>query len=107
MPKYLLQASYSAEGLKGLAKDTASGRKAAVAEAVESVKGRVEAFYFAFGAEDVIAICDFPDNVAAAAVALSISSSGMVRDARTTPLLTPEDVDQALKKSVTYKPPGR
>jgi uncharacterized protein with GYD domain len=105
MPKYLLQASYTVEGLKGLAKDTASGRKAAVTKAVEGVGGKLDAFYFAFGADDVIAICDFPDNVAAAAVALTIGSSGAA-DGRTTPLLTVEEVDKALKKTVSYKAPG-
>ncbi len=106
MPKYLLQASYTAEGRKGLAKDTASGRKAAATKAVEAVGGKVEAFYFAFGADDVIVICDFPDNVTAAALALAVGSSGLV-EGRTTPLLTVEEVDKALKKAVSYKAPGR
>ncbi len=106
MPRYLLQASYTAEGLKGLAKDTASGRKAAVTRAVESVGGKVEAFYFAFGADDVIVICDFPDNVTAAALALAVGSSSAAKS-RTTPLLTVEEVDKALKKTVSYKAPGR
>ncbi len=106
MPKYLLQASYTAEGLKGLAKDTASGRKTAVAKAVESLGGKLDAFYFAFGADDVIVICDFPDNLTAAALALAVGSSGLA-EGRTTPLLTVEEVDKALKKTVSYKAPGR
>ena len=43
MPKYLVEASYTAEGLRGLQKDKASGRKQAVTKLVESLEGKVEA----------------------------------------------------------------
>jgi uncharacterized protein with GYD domain len=106
MPKYLLQASYTAEGLKGLQKDKASGRRGVLGQAVEALGGKLEAFYFAFGADDVVAVIDMPDNVSVASLALAVSASGLVRT-RTTPLLTVEEVDQALQKSVSYRPPGR
>jgi len=106
MPKYLLEASYTAEGLKGLQKDKASGRRDAVSQAVETLGGKLDAFYFAFGADDVVAITDMPDNASAAGLALAVSASGLVRT-RTTPLLTVEEADQALQKSVSYRPPGR
>jgi uncharacterized protein with GYD domain len=105
MPKYLLQASYTADGLRGLRKDKASGRRDAVSQAVETLGGKLEAFYFAFGADDVVAITDMPDNASAAGIALAASGSGLVRT-RTTPLLTLEEADQALQKSVSYRPPG-
>jgi len=105
MPKYLLEASYTADGLKGLQKDKASGRRDAVSQAVETLGGKLEAFYFAFGADDVVAITDMPDNGSAAGLALAVSASGLVRT-RTTPLLTVEEADQALQKSVSYRPPG-
>ena len=106
MPKYLVQASYTAEGLKGLQKDKASGRKAAVSSAVEALGGKLESFYFAFGNDDVIAILDMPNNVNASALSLAVSSSGMVRT-RTTPLLSVDDVDKALGMAASYRPPGR
>jgi uncharacterized protein with GYD domain len=106
MAKYLIQASYTAEGVKGLLKDKASGRKAAVSKAVEGLGGKVEAFYYAFGADDVLLILDFPDNVAAAAMSLTVAASGLVH-IRSTPLLTIEETDQAVSKSVNYRPPGR
>jgi uncharacterized protein with GYD domain len=106
MPKYLIQASYTADGLKGLAKDTASGRKAAVTAAMKAVKGKVEAFYFAFGSDDAVILVDAPDNVAAAAISLSASSSGLV-NLRTTPLLTAAEVDQALALPSKYRAPGQ
>lgn len=106
MPKYLVQASYTAEGIQGLLKDTASGRKAAVQAAVKALGGKVEAFYYAFGKDDAVIILDLPDNVTAAAVGLTTSASGAVRT-RTTPLLTVEEVDQALKVQMKYRAPGK
>lgn len=105
MPKYLVAATYTADGLKGLMKDKASGRKAAVSQALKSLGGKLEAMYFALGEEDAFVICDLPDNVAAAAVGLATSASGAVRT-RTVPLLTVEEIDKALATEVEYKAPG-
>ena len=106
MPKYLLQASYTAEGAKGLAKAGGSSRKAAVAALLKSMGGKLESFYFAFGESDAFVIVDVPDHVAAAALSLAVNASGAVC-LRTTVLLTSEEMDQATKKTVTYRPPGQ
>ena len=105
MPKYLIQASYSAEGVKGLLKDGGSKRRAAAEAAIKGLGGKLEAFYFAFGDTDVFALADAPDNISAAAVSLAVSASGAVH-AKITVLLTPEEMDEATKKSVSYRPPG-
>ena len=68
--------------------------------------GRVESFYYAFGDTDVYAIVEVPDNVTAAAVSLAVNASGAV-SLKLTPLLTPEEIDEATKKTVTYQAPGR
>jgi uncharacterized protein with GYD domain len=106
MPKFLVGASYTPEGLKGLLKDGGKGRREAVEAAVKSLGGKLEAMYFAFGKHDVVTIIDFPDNVTAAALALAVNASGG-SVTRTTTLLTPEEVDQAIKKTVRYKAPGK
>jgi uncharacterized protein with GYD domain len=106
MPKYLIQASYTADGLKGLQKDKASGRRQAVLNALEPLRGKLESFNFAFGDDDVVAVIDMPDNVNAAAMSLAIAASGLVQ-LKTTPLLTVEETDQALAKSVSYRAPGK
>lgn len=106
MPKYLIQASYSAEGLKGLQKDKASGRQKAITEAAQSLGGKLEAFYFAFGNDDVVTIVDMPDNVSATALAMAASASGLVRT-RTTTLLSVEEADRAIEKGPAYRAPGR
>jgi len=97
--KYLLQGSYTTEGVKGLLKDGGSKRRTAARQAIESVDGRLEAFYFTFGENDVFAIFDVPDNASVAAAALAIKASGTFT-ARTTVLLTPEEVDQSTKKTI-------
>jgi uncharacterized protein with GYD domain len=106
MPKYLLQATYTTEGIKGLIRDSASGRRADVQAAVNSLGGKVEAFYYVFGDDDVVMIVDLPNSIKAAALGLTTSSSGAVR-VRTTPLLTVEDVDQALEINTQYRAPGK
>ena len=106
MPKYLLEASYTGEGAKGLMKDGGSKRRAAAKTLVESLGGRIEALYYAFGETDVLAIVDMPDNAAAAAASLTIAGSGAL-NSKITVLLTPEEIDQAVKKHGSYTPPGR
>jgi uncharacterized protein with GYD domain len=105
MAKYLIQGSYTAEGLRGLHKDKASGRKQAISKTIEGLEGKVEAMYFALGKYDVVLIAEIPDAISAAAVALTVSASGMVRT-RTTSLLTVEETDKALSKKISYRPPG-
>lgn len=106
MPKYLWEASYTAEGTKGLMKDGGSKRRKAAEEAVKAVGGKLEAFYFAFGKYDAYVIVDVPDHVSVAAVALAVNASGAVA-VKTTILLTAEELDKASKKSVSYRAPGR
>jgi uncharacterized protein with GYD domain len=106
MPKYLLQGSYTAEGSKGLLKDGGSKRRVAAKTLVESLGGKIECLYFAFGETDVLAIVDMPDSASAAAASLTIGASGGLTG-KLTVLLTPEELDQAAKKSATYTPPGR
>lgn len=106
MPKYLVMASYTADGVKGLLKDGGTKRRQAAQAAVESVGGRVEAFYFAFGDQDAVVIVDAPDNASVAAASMAINASGLVQT-KTTVLLTPEEIDQATKKTPNYQPPGR
>jgi uncharacterized protein with GYD domain len=105
MPKYLIEANYTAAGAKGLVKEGASARRAAVEKAIQGLGGRVEAFYYAFGAVDLFVIADLPDNVSAAAMALTVGQSGMATT-RTVVLLTTEEADAAAKKTVSYRPPG-
>ena len=105
MPKYLIEASYTLEGVKGVQTAGGTSRRDAVAKVAESVGGQLDSFYFAFGDHDVYTIVDLPDNESAAAVALTVNAAGGAA-VRTVVLLTPEEVDAAAKRSVEYRPPG-
>jgi len=106
MPKYMIEATYTLEGTRGLLREGGTKRREAVKAALKSIGGKVDAFYYAFGGTDVYAIIDAPDNVSAAACAAAINATGAVQ-LRTTVLLEPEDIDAAVKKSVKYRAPGK
>ncbi|HEY5731187.1 MAG TPA: GYD domain-containing protein [Anaerolineales bacterium] len=105
MSKYLVQANYVGEGLKGLLKEGGSSRRAAVEKLFESVGAKVEAFYYAFGDTDLFIIADVPDNITTAALSLTVNAAGAA-SAKVTVLLTAEEIDAATKKSPSYRPPG-
>ena len=105
MPKYLLEVRYTHEGLKGVVAKGGSARVDAAIAAAESAGGTVEAFYFAFGDNDVYVIADFPDNAAAASLALAVGAAGGAT-VRTVALLTPDEVDRATRTTISYRPPG-
>jgi uncharacterized protein with GYD domain len=105
MPKYLIEAHYTAEGAKGVAKEGGTGRRAAVVKAAEASGGKLESLYFAFGGADVFAILELPDNVTAAAMSLAVNQSGALAT-KTIVLLTPEEMDKAAKKTIAFRAPG-
>ena len=106
MSKYLIQANYAGEGLKGLLKEGGSSRRTAVETLFGSVGGKVESFYYAFGDTDLFVIADVPDNVTAAALSLIVNASGTAT-ATITVLLTAEEIDAASQKNATYRPAGQ
>ncbi|MGQ0824255.1 MAG: GYD domain-containing protein [Actinomycetota bacterium] len=105
MPKYLLIVSYTADGTKGILKDGGVARRDAVAKMLAEVGGQLDSLHFAFGEDDVYAICDLPDNATAAGIGLKLGASGAVT-ARTVVLLSPEEIDRATKVNFNYQPPG-
>jgi len=106
MTKYLFQGTYVGQGITGLLQEGGSRRREAVIQALESVGGSLECIYYAFGEIDVVGIFDMPDQASAAALSLMINSSGTVK-LHLTPLLTPEDIDTAAKRTPRYRAPGQ
>ena len=105
MPKMLIKASYTAEGAKGLIKEGGTGRRAAVQKLVKGVGGKIEAFYFAYGDTDAYLIVDVPNATDGLALSMAVNASGVV-SLSMVPLITPEEMDDACKKSVNYRAPG-
>ena len=106
MPKYLLHGSYTEEGLKGLIKEGGTKRMEATKKAIESMGGKLEAYYYAFGDHDYYLIVDQPENVNVVAGVLIANATGTVK-LKTKVLITPEEVDEAVKKSMDWRPPGQ
>ncbi len=105
MARFLFEASYTQDGIKGIQSAGGSSRRDAIERVAESVGGRLESFHFAFGDNDAYVIADLPDNESATAVALSAGAAGGAM-VRTVVLLTPEEVDAAAERAVDYRPPG-
>ena len=105
MPKFLIKASYNADGARGLLKEGGTGRRKVVEQLIQGLGGKVEAFYFAYGEADVYVITDVPNATDGLAVSLAVNAAGAVR-LQTIPLITPEEIDAASKKAVAYRAPG-
>jgi uncharacterized protein with GYD domain len=106
MSSYLVIASYTSEGVKGVLKSGGTARADAVKKAVKALGGKMQSFHFAFGSDDAYVIVDLPDNVAAAALGLAVASTGLV-GAKTVVLLSPAEIDEAAQRQVAYSPPGQ
>ena len=106
MPKYLYHGSYTDKGLKGLMKDGGSKRVKVTRKAIESLGGKMEAYYFALGGTDFFIILEAPDNVKAITGALVANASGTVK-VNITALVSPEEVDLAVKQTMDWRPPGK
>ena len=105
MPKFLIKATYTSDGARGLLKEGGSKRRAAVQKIIDAAGGTMEVFYYAYGDDDAFIIADLPDATAGLAISLAVNASGAVR-LSTLPLITPEELDAASKRSVEYRAPG-
>jgi uncharacterized protein with GYD domain len=105
MPRYLWRSTYSAQGAHGLLAEGGSVRRDAITSMVESLGGKVESCYFALGGRDLFVIGEVPDEVAAAALGIRTSAAGAARS-ESVLLLTPEQIDDAVRRDVEYRAPG-
>src|SRR5512145_1179457 len=107
MPLYLSRFSYTPETWARLIGNPEDRRKAAQSY-IESVGGKLQGFWYGFGAHDGYTLWEAPDNVSMAAVALAIGAGGALSEVETTVLLTVDETLQALRKAgqVKYRPPG-
>lgn len=106
MAKYLFEANYVGEGIKGLMREGGTKRRDALVDALKSVGGSLDSFYYAFGDTDVLGVFDVPSNANAAALSLMVNSTGSVK-VRLKPLLSVEDLDEASKQTPSYRAPGQ
>jgi len=107
MPRYLIQASYTTQGIADLVKKP-QDRAAALRPIIERLGGKPVSFDFAFGEYDVVIIAELPDNVAMAAISMAVGASGALRSFKTTVLIPMNEAVEAMRKAGTvgYRPPG-
>lgn len=105
MPRFMFQANYTLEGLKGLLKEGGTGRQKAIETMVASLGGHLDSIHYAFGDTDVFVIGELPDEEAAAAASLRITATGMAT-VRTVKLLEPSQIDAAIDRKLEYRAPG-
>jgi uncharacterized protein with GYD domain len=105
MQKYLFYGSYTPEGYQGLLAEGGSARIEAAKQALQSAGGSLEAFYYANGEQDFYIIVNLPDLVSSSAITLAGNASGTFR-IRAVALLTPEEMDAAVRQKVDFRPPG-
>ena len=105
MPKYLYQANYTSTGMQGLLKEGGTSRRQVFEDLANEQGGALESFYYAFGGADLYMVFDLPDATTAAAVSLVITAGGAL-SISTVQLITPEEIDAAVNKTVNYRPPG-
>ncbi|WP_033321918.1 GYD domain-containing protein [Streptomyces yerevanensis] len=105
MSKYLFKVKLTVDGLQGLLKEGGTARREVVDRMVQSLGGRVESMYWAFGDEDAYITVDLPSNTSAVAMGLVTSAAGGVRTS-TVVLLSPDEIDEAVRQKVEYRAPG-
>ncbi len=106
MAKFLVRAKYIGEGIQGLVKDGGKGRRAVIDKLAGSLGGNVECVYYAFGDWDIYGVMDMPDNASMAAFSLRASASGMI-NVSSIPLMTVEEIDDAVAKKSDFRAPGK
>ena len=107
MGRYLVQVSYSTQGISDLVSNP-QDRAAAVRPLIERMGGKLESFDYAFGDYDVVLIAELPDNVSMVALSMAVSASGAVGAIKTTVLIPVNEAVEAMRKAGTagYRPPG-
>jgi uncharacterized protein with GYD domain len=105
MHKYLFYGCYTPEGYQGLLREGGSIRIDVAKQTLQSVGGSLEAFYYSNGEQDFYIIVNLPDTISATAVTLAGNASGTFC-IRAVALLTPEEMDRAVRMKVDFRPPG-
>ena len=107
MSKFMYSGSYTKKGVKGLLEEGGTARRDETKRMVESLGGKVEAYYWCYGKEDFVAIMDFPDHTTVTGMALNSAASGTFTG-NLTPLISVEEMDEMVKVKLSdYRLPGQ
>lgn len=108
MPKFITFFSYTGASVKAMI-ERPSDRSAAAKTLVESLGGKLEAFYWMHGKHDGFLIATLPDGASVAALAAAVGSTGAVGGLETHEIFDRDTQAQIVKSAKTamadYKPP--
>lgn len=76
MPTYISLLNYTQTGIENI--DDSPDRLDRAIDVIESVGGELTEFYLTMGAYDLVTVCEFPDDDAAASALLRIGQAGAV-----------------------------
>jgi uncharacterized protein with GYD domain len=105
MPKFLMQASLTLDGVRAITQQGATKRAATIGEVARAAGGRVEAVYFTPGRNEIFVIAELPQESIPALV-WAVNGTGQVT---VTPrrLLSPQEMDETIEKSKNLPVPGK
>lgn len=110
MAYYMMRGKFSQHAMGALVQRP-EDRMLTTTKLLKGVGGRLHYYFFCFGEYDFVLLFELPDNVSAAALAMTMSASGSVNSIDTTVLMTMEEAISAMRiagdASGVYQPPGR
>jgi uncharacterized protein with GYD domain len=108
--KYVFFFTYTSEAW-GRMVQSPGDRSAAVRQLIGSLGGSFESIYWMTGAYDGLLIADFPDSVGAAALSVTVGSTGSFKTLETHELFTQAQLSEMLSRTRdatrAYQPPGQ
>jgi uncharacterized protein with GYD domain len=107
MAKFAIFFTFKGDTIRGMMEHP-SDRAAVVGGMLDSVGGKLQAYYLMFGDHDGMVIADVPDAASAATISLAVSASGAFAHIETTQLFDPGEMNDMLAraKDISYSPPG-
>lgn len=107
MALHLVRFGYTPEAWTALIENP-QDRRDMLSSRIFGIGGRLDGFWYANGEHDGYALVDFPDHVAAATVLTAIKATGSFRFLDAVPLLTMEEMLEALQRAneFAYAEPG-
>jgi uncharacterized protein with GYD domain len=111
MAKYVVFFTYTSDSWERLIKNPEFDRSAAMRQLAGSMGGSLDSIYWMFGPYDGFDIVDVPDSVSAAALSVTLTSSGAFDHVETHELLSEQQMGHALERgrdsSQVFRAPGR
>jgi len=108
VPKFLMQATFSTDGVKNLIEQGGTKREQQLQGLARSLGGSLEAVYFSPHRNEGFVIFDLPEGqrINLAGTVMAVNAGGFVQ-VKAQPVLTAKELDSAVEKARSVKVPGK